>query len=264
MEAIRAGPVEISVEKWWENVKKLLNLAAKGLQFLLDTDIIRPKRTIHPEIKEGERNMCQKIKELNGLTPGDLLQKTDQIGIFPVDVAQICFQMGIRLKPFDFTKIEMQVFNERGSADTGDILGAIVANGNDLAILYKKGDDVNSRRFTIAHEIAHSCLHMEPERKFHIEFRTELTDGSESEREANAFARRLLIPSDALRLAIGSSVLDTDSVNALALLFMVPEDVMRERLKELEFSVSDSGALQTFSRPANKNLLARMKMRMFS
>ena len=74
----------------------------------------------------------------------------------------------------------------------------------------------------------------------------------------------LLIPSDALRLAIGSSVLDTDSVNALALLFMVPEDVMQERLKELEFSVSDSGAVQTFSRPANNNLLARMKMRMFS
>ena len=186
--------------------------------------------------------MCQKIKELNGLTPGDLLQRTDQIGVFPVDVAQICFQMGIRLKPFDFTKIEMQVFNERGSADTGDILGAIVANGNDLAILYKKGDDVNSRRFTIAHEIAHSCLHMKPDNQFHIEFLTDSQDEQEKEKEqqADRFARRLLVPADSLWKVIGESTrVSPKTVSTLSTLFMVSEEVMWTRLQELEISIVD-------------------------
>ena len=113
-----------------------------------------------------------------------------------------------------------------------------MANGNDLAILYKKDDLVNNRRFTIAHEIAHSCLHMEVNSAFHVEFRRALRDGSENEKEANAFARRLLIPSDVLRGMLGETRrIEPKSVPMLSSLFMVSEDVMQERLKDFDVAV---------------------------
>lgn len=198
--------------------------------------IMRLKNKIHR--REDRSKMCQKIKELHDLTPADLLKKTNQTGVFPVDVAQICYKMGIRLMPFDFSQIEMQARRSEHRVEFGDVLGAVVARENDLAILYKKDDLVNNRRFTIAHEIAHSCLHMEPDSAFHIEFRTALRDGSQNEREANAFARSLLIPSDVLRALIGqNNRIEPKTVSRLSSMFMVSEEVMQERLADFEVNV---------------------------
>lgn len=219
-----------------ENVKKLLHFGEKVLNFLRNTAIMRLENKT--DRRERISNMCQKIRDLHDLTPAELLKKTNQTGVFPVDVAQICYKMGIRLMPFDFSQIEMQANREEKKYESGDILGAIVANGNDLAILYKKDDLVNSRRFTIAHEIAHSCLHMEPDSAFHVEFRRALRDGSENEKEANAFARRLLIPSDVLRGMLGETRrVEPKTVPMLSSLFMVSEDVMQERLKDFDVDV---------------------------
>lgn len=184
--------------------------------------------------------MCQKLKELHEMTPADLLRKTNQAGVFPVDVAQICYKMGIRLMPFDFSRIETQSLRNEKKIQYGDILGAVIAKDNDLAILYKKDDLINNRRFTIAHEIAHSCLHMEADSALHIEFRTAPWDGSETECEANAFARRLLIPSDVLRGLIGDSErINPKTVSQLSSLFMVSDGVMQERLRDFDIEIHE-------------------------
>ena len=189
----------------------------------------------------GEREMCQKIRELHGMTHMDLLRKTNQLGAFPIDVAQICYEMGIRLMPFDFAPIEAKM-QETGDSK-GASMGAIVAKGNDLAILYQKGDTVHGRRFTVAHEIAHSCLHMDPTEKIHMEFRMACEQESPKEREANAFARGLLIPSETLRMITnGATRVDAREVPMLAEKFMVSESTMRARLGELEIEVTDTSA----------------------
>lgn len=224
------------VEDCGKKCEKTVIFGGKALHFPGFAYIIRLKNNNHR--REDRSNMCQKIKELHDMTPADLLKKTNQTGVFPVDVAQICYKMGIRLMPFDFSQIEMQAKRSEGRIECGDVLGAVVAKDNDLAILYKKDDLVNNRRFTIAHEIAHSCLHMEPDSAFHIEFRTALRDGNESEKEANAFARRLLIPSDVLRGMLGETRrIEPKAVPMLSSLFMVSEDVMQERLRDFDVDI---------------------------
>lgn len=179
--------------------------------------------------------MCQKIRELQGKTPRELLEKTNQLGVFPVDVAQICFKMGIRLQPFDFTPIETSNTMRANVSAKGGILGAVVAHGNDLAILYSPGTSIQQRRYTIAHEIAHSCLHMEPDDQIHIEFLTDRDNASEKESAANSFARRLLIPADTLRKLIGNtSSVEGWRLPGLAERFLVTESVMRLRLADME------------------------------
>lgn len=202
--------------------------------------------------------MCKKIRELNGKTPAELLTISNQTGAFPIDVAEICYKMGIHLVPFDFSVLKNGngSFSNDSSAsreetdaswcrtdgEQKEILGAIIVKGDDLAILYKSDDLVNDRRFTIAHEIAHSCLHMKPDNQFHIEFLTDSQDEQEKEKEqqADRFARRLLIPADSLWKVIGDSVrVSPKTVSTLSTLFMVSEEVMWTRLRELEISIVD-------------------------
>ena len=188
--------------------------------------------------------MCKKIRELNGKTPGELLTISNQTGAFPIDVAEICYKMGIHLVPFDFNVLKNgngYSFNS-GSEARKEILGAIIVKGYDLAILYKSDDLVNDRRFTIAHEIAHSCLHMKPDNQFHIEFLTDSQDEQKKgkEQQADRFARRLLVPADSLWKVIGDSVrVSPKTVSTLSTLFMVSEEVMWTRLQELEISIVD-------------------------
>ena len=192
--------------------------------------------------------MCKKIRELNGKTPADLLTISNQTGAFPIDVAEICYKMGIHLVPFDFSVLKNQTgystdaFWRENGEERRDILGAIIAKGDDLAILYKSDDLVNDRRFTIAHEIAHSCLHMNPDNQFHIEFLTDPQDEREKEKEqqADRFARRLLVPADSLWKVIGDTMrVSPKTVSTLSTLFMVSEEVMWTRLQELEISIVD-------------------------
>ena len=187
--------------------------------------------------------MCRKIRELNGKTPVELLAISNQTGVFPIDVAEICYRMGIHLVPFDFNVLKKEnEYSPDGGESRKEILGAIIVKGDDLAILYKSDDMVNDRRFTIAHEIAHSCLHMKPDNQFHIEFLTDCQSEQEKETEqqADRFARRLLIPADSLWKVIGDAGrVSPKTVSTLSTLFMVSEEVMWNRLRELEISIVD-------------------------
>lgn len=182
--------------------------------------------------------MCKKIIELKNKSPDELLKMTNQVGVFPVDVAQICYNVGIRLMPFNFSPIEEEEEMRSTVEKRGTILGAAVVKGNELAILYRKDDSSNRRRFTIAHELAHVCLHMEADDKVHIEFRTDRSTACEKEKKANIFAGELLIPKDVLTELIGESKYVAQSViPQLCDLFMVSKNVMVERLKCLGIKV---------------------------
>ena len=188
-------------------------------------------------IQSNKKDMCQKIHDLNRKTAKDLLIATGQYGIFPVDIAQICFKLGIRLREFDFTNIEAEKVSDE-VAQKGNILGAVVARGNDLAILYDIKNTSNRRRFTIAHEIAHICLDMDPHESFHIEYRRDSISNDSKEQKANIFAGELLIPTNMLTSLIGDSkYISNDLVPPLCELFMVSENVLRARLKHLKITV---------------------------
>ena len=185
--------------------------------------------------KKWGDTMCRKLRELNGLSAEELLKKVGQFGIVPIDIAQICYDLGIHVKMTDFSAIEQKIYEI--TKEKREILGAVLAKDNDLAILYRN-NTVNRKRFTLAHELAHCCLHIEPQRKLHLEFRTDGVSSDIKEIEANKFAGELLIPESSLKEVIDFSFdIEESKINFLAQLFVVSENVMKARLKELNISI---------------------------
>lgn len=107
----------------------------------------------------------------------------------PVNLEQICHLFEIDVEPID--------------ADD-NLSGFFVVGDNNRKIIgYNKSHNENRRRFTIAHELGHFYLHFKGEQKIFIDnnshkfFRNEKSSSGEirREREANAFAAALLMPS---------------------------------------------------------------------
>ena len=125
---------------------------------------------------------------------------------------------------FDFSEIEKRLPAELADKN---ILGALVSAKDRAAILYSSRDkqDSHRMRFTIAHELAHYCLHGMTR---HIHFRM---DGALNEQEiaANTFAGELLIPEFSLKKVIKQLFVPT--VAALADIFDVSINVMNERIR---------------------------------
>ena len=210
---------------------------------MLKSIIIKLKRmsknvVIKTTQNEECKKMCQKLIDLNGMSADKLLDITGQTDVFPVDVAQICFKLGIRLMPFNFKPIEQHESIKEEVEKKGNILGAVVVNDDDLAILYRQEDVSNRRRFTIAHELGHTCLHMKSNEQSHIEFRTDTCSTEPKEIEANIFAGQLLIPEKTLNQLIDSNKFISEKVLPhLSELFMVSENVMRARLDYLKIKI---------------------------
>jgi len=190
---------------------------------------------------ECENRMCKKINELNGLTSQTVLNKYWKKKEYPIDIAQILYEMNIKVSAFDFSKAEALA-----GVPSGDILGAVLTYGDNVAIVYKKGDSLNRIRFTLAHELAHCCLsHIKPDANGYIEFRRQQSFNDEHEIAANIFAGELLIPENAL-----SGVLATYFKNSfpasefLAKFFAVSVNVMEERLKHLKIPFIDKSNMK--------------------
>lgn len=183
--------------------------------------------------------MCMKLSELNNLTSTELLCKAGQENIVPVDVAQICLNLQIIIKPFDFSKIESSRVYKEQFVKRGNILGMVLTQEDNLAILYKKTDTKNRKRFTIAHELAHCCLHMTPHEDIHIEFRTDEKSSDPAEKEANIFAGELLIPENSLRTIIANQKVTNKLVLLLSDMFVVSTNVMKSRLEHLNIEISN-------------------------
>ena len=94
-------------------------------------------------------------------------------------------------------------------------------------IYIAKSDPVNRKTFTIAHELGHWFLHKDTidRSKIPVLYRNGLLNSDPIEKEANAFAANLLVPTEFLR-----QYKDDYSVDELAKIFNVSRDVMGFRL----------------------------------
>ncbi|MBQ7327197.1 MAG: ImmA/IrrE family metallo-endopeptidase [Clostridia bacterium] len=164
--------------------------------------------------------------KLYGKTAEEILSMCGQIEAVPVDVKTILEKLEISALPYDFSDVEENLPSRYKGLS---ILGAMISSKENSAILYNAKDkrDSHRTRFTIAHEIAHACLHGS---NHHIEFRID-GDLDEHEIAANTFAGELLIPEKTLRSIIKQLLVPT--VASLADIFDVSINVMRERINHL-------------------------------
>ena len=179
--------------------------------------------------------MCRKLKELNGLTSEYILNTywNKDRNVYPIDIAQILYEMKIRVSPYDFAKFDNNGENK--------ILGAMVANNDDLALLYREGETKNRNRFTLAHELAHCCLtHFNDCQMPYIEYRHDGIITDQREIEANIFAGELLVPDKELRKVLSNEYPDSlPHVVRLSEMFAVSINVMKGRLRHLRIPYID-------------------------
>ncbi|MFA5093481.1 MAG: ImmA/IrrE family metallo-endopeptidase [Candidatus Omnitrophota bacterium] len=156
-------------------------------------------------------------------TPEKLLQFVSSKGIVPVplNLEKLAEEFNISVEYLNLPD---------------DLSGELFKNPeNDNWVIHvNKKHHVNRQRYTIAHEIAHFCLH----RQFKYRFEDEIFfRGGESydkeEMEANDFASSILIPEQELKTKIRSGV---RKIEELAEIFEVSTLALRIRVKSLGMS----------------------------
>lgn len=201
--------------------------------------------------ERGSINMCRILNEIHGKTSKDIFNDYYESSNIPVDIVSIAKKIGIRLGSIDFTNLERNDVFKPLVETRGHILGAVFINGEDVQIVYNNHLDKNPdldklsdvdkaeklirrQRFTIAHEIAHCCLHMGKNDKSHIEYRTEQMDyTTPKERDANIFAGELLVPQVSI-VNICDMFGEKINIDFLADLFRVSNNVMQARIDYLK------------------------------
>lgn len=171
--------------------------------------------------------MCVILEKMQGKSPEELLQTYGISLIPPINISLLLQRLNIREVPMDFSEIE-----DICKLSRGDVLGIIYAKSDSLTILYKATDTLNRKRFTLAHEIAHCCLHADSLKKTHIELRSAQTATTLKEINANIFAGALLIPKSSIE-RVHSQFIGVPDINDLAKIFNVSTTVMAARLKYL-------------------------------
>lgn len=185
--------------------------------------------------------MCMTLQRINGMSPEEILNNywEENRDSYPIDISKILYNMGIRVHAVDFSDF----FDENGK-----ILGAMIADKNNLALLYREGETKNRSRFTLAHELGHCCLmHINEAQIPYVEYRHdgEITDKKEI--EANIFAGEILIPEKELYNVLISKFPNEIPVSQeLARVFAVSNNVMRERLKWLKVPFIDEYGRKIF------------------
>ncbi len=180
------------------------------------------------QTKEGEI-MCETLSKIRGMTAEKLLETYGKDLSIPVDIKQLLENIGIASIPMDFSEIEKEI-----GANHGDVLGLVLSKDEKAAILYRKDDTLNRKRFTLAHELAHCCLHSEDNNKLHIEFRLDDDKKDQHEKDADIFAGELLIPLK--QLAKEHLKMMVPNSKDLARIFGVSIAVMEARLDYLRVS----------------------------
>ena len=156
-------------------------------------------------------------------TPEKLLQFVNNQGIVPVplDVIKLAEKININVEYVDL-------------AD--DLSGELFKDPetDHWFINVNRKHHVNRQRYTIAHEIAHFCLHRHLKYRFEDEifFRGGESDDKE-EMEANNFASFILIPEQELKSKIRSGI---RKIEELAEIFEVSTLALRIRVKSLGMS----------------------------
>lgn len=193
-------------------------------------------RCIRIDKREFFMHTSEKIQMLNESTPKELLAKFDLGNEFPIDIRKLLSELEIVVIPYDFSSLEKSDEYSQEVIKNGNILGAVVPTDDKIGIFYRKFDSEKRIRFTLAHELAHCCLHIDPNNySEHIEFRNTLFDKSTHEVAANIFAGELLIPEEPLLYALDNLI--TPTINILSQIFGVSNNVMKARLEYLDIEI---------------------------
>lgn len=177
--------------------------------------------------------MCKILKEIKNKSAYELLNAYNIELTPPIDISTLLERIGISTIAKDFTEIE-----ESFEKLPGSILGATFSLNDELTIFYRKFENLHRKKFTVAHELAHCCLHCPTNETAHIEFRIEPFDTQlsqeekDKEREANIFAGELLIPEEPLLKYYNKLIIP--SLSKLANIFDVSSSVMAARLDYLQ------------------------------
>lgn len=177
--------------------------------------------------------MNEVLERLKGKSAETILRESYQMNNIRVDLDVIFETYGIKRIPMTFEDIE-EKYLQKG---LGDVAGLIVLSGNDVGIFYKRTDSITQKRFTIAHELGHCCLHSDIVEDGYIEFRDCPTSSDKIEKEADSFANELLMPEQQIRYILKRLL--KPSLRALATIFQVRVSVMRKRLIHLGISFYD-------------------------
>jgi len=186
------------------------------------------QKTKEKYLLERDNIMCNALKNLAGKTADELLKGANLIGQIPVDLGKLITHWGVSVLPFDFTDLQEKLKNN-GSIISGNILGLVVAQDDNLGIYYKSDDTVHRQRFTIAHELAHCCIDYEHLEKNSVNFRL---DNAIDEAAVNIFAGEILMPETSLKDAIRN--MGGIFSGELANMFNVSETAMNARLNYLK------------------------------
>lgn len=170
--------------------------------------------------------MCKILNELHGKSVSELFEMYNITPEPPIDLNKILKEIGISAIATDFSEIEKDA-----DLKTGEILGATVSKKDKLSIFYREDDSENRQRFTIAHELAHCCLHSLDLQESHVELRRNNEIKDVKERQADVFAGELLIPEVSIKKIYDK--LFSPSLNVLAQIYKVSTNVMAARLDYL-------------------------------
>jgi Zn-dependent peptidase ImmA (M78 family) len=162
-------------------------------------------------------------------SPVDLIDSADKLLAFaeraklpncPLDVSALANALGIDIR---YNKLD-------------DDLSGILRLNDDTKkweMVVNSTHHSNRQRYTIAHELAHFCLHRYGVTEFKDRIFFRATPSNRMEWEANEFAGQILMPEDDFRKLVHQGV---TSVDALADKFGVSSLALRIRAKQLGFS----------------------------
>lgn len=171
--------------------------------------------------------MYEVLKNMRNKSAMDLLKENGISLTPPINIFLLLQRLGIKEVAADFSDIEKIL-----QYDSGEILGITFAQEKQVGIFYRSSDSINRRRFTMAHEIAHCCLHTDTSTDKHIELRSSKTQNDQREYNANVFAGELLIPESSLKMIYEQLLVP--SLSGLSEIFQVSTNVMAKRLDYLK------------------------------
>lgn len=174
--------------------------------------------------------MCERLKELKGMSAEDILKISGQETAAPVDMDMVFDTLKLYKRGRDFSDIEE-------IEKKGKISGLVILIGDDVEIFFNSNDELPQKRFTAAHEIGHCCLHGDILKNDYIEFLHNDGFENEHEEEASIFAAKLLVPQKSLLMVYNR--LFKPTVDVLSEIFQVPQNIMEHRLKEEKLKIEN-------------------------
>lgn len=159
------------------------------------------------------------------IAKAEMFCKENNVNDYPVNIVSLCEQFGFKVFGVDLPK---------------EVSGFIVVQDEpfknfetNMVIGVNKNESARRRRFTIAHELAHFCLHRNENEQLYAHRDTDMKVGS-IEWEANLFASNILMPKKLVKQSI-------ESLKESSLAQSIPREIVVRHIAE-NFLVSESAA----------------------